>query len=387
MQGLGLSNAVDRFQQGVAWSQQQEEIGRVRAQRQAMDEANRTATSVLDEDKAQWALQGAPGTYKPNDSTMFRAAEARGMALAKAGLWDHFVQNEAQVAPMRMRARAAAVQDFDLTGDPDKFMRSVYPTLFDGRRIVSSERIQGADAVQGLPAIANKMVFTLDDGTKQSFSDADIKRIYGQTKASLVDPVESAKREAMINQKRAEAEIEAAKQQAIETTKQAGRVQLEGVKNSYAITQEGLKQSNRLGLADVNNASAERRSAGNNAATLQAAGVAANSRLQAANVSADARKYAADKPEKAAKAPNFKELHDQVTRVMGMPQQGLMGGNKVSDEHTMQVANFAQALLKKNPGMNEGEAVSLAVTEWKKRGNKRPVPFGQQLQDAGVPTE
>lgn len=382
MAGLGLSNALDRYQQGVAWRQQQEEIGRRKQMQAALDEANRAATGVIDEEKAQWAMSGAPGQWKPSEATMFRAAEKRGMALAQAGLWDQFVENEARVAPMRLKARATAVQNFDATGDADGFMRSIYPTLFDGRRIVGSEKVEGAEAVQGLKAIPNKIRFKLDDGTTQDFTDEDVRRIYGQTKASLVDPMDAAKREAQLNFERVKAEIEAAKQIKVDDNRAGNTRTTEGLKHNYSILQEGVKQEGRMGLARFNNDQAMQRTDKTVAGGLAQANVRASATRYAADKRAEGDKAKSEKTAKDERVKDFKSIHSEVTRVMGMPQQGLMGGNKVSDDHTAAVARATQMLMEKNPTMDMGQAMTIAVNEWKKRGGKRVVPFTQQMGEA-----
>ncbi len=253
--GIGLANALHGYQQGVAWKQQQDEIARQRQQRDAFDAANREGMGVIEKAKQRWAESGAPGQFRPDDGLMFEVAETRGMALAKAGLWDQFMQNQAQVAPMRLKARQSALQEYDMSGDADKFVRSIYPTM-QGKRIVGSEQVQGAEAVQGLAAIPTRTTFKFDDGSTETFTNEQVRQLYGRVKASLVDPAASAKNEALLGMERIKAEIEAGKQAEIARMRGEQARETEGVKNANALGQEQVKQQGRLDLAAANNAAA-----------------------------------------------------------------------------------------------------------------------------------
>jgi hypothetical protein len=377
MAGIGLTNALLGYQQGVAWKQQQEEIARQRAQREAFEAANREGLSVIDRAKERWAAAGAPGQFKPDDALMFEAAETRGTALAKAGLWDQFMSNQAQVAPMRLKARAQALQEYDMTGDADKFMRSIYPTMSGGKRIVGSEQVEGADAVAGLAAIPTKTTFKFDDGTTQTFTNEQMRQLYGRVKASLVDPATSARNEALMQMEELKARLGAQKEAQIAQVKGEEARKTEDLKGANARGLEAVRFGYNQQIHGMDNASRERAAAGNNAATLGAANIGAQSRLQAATIRAGEGKGGTDK-----RVKSFKDIHDQVTRIIGMPQQGLMGGNKVSDEQTLLIAKGAQAVMSDDPNIDVGTAIQKSIAEWKKRGGKpRPVPFGQTLSD------
>lgn len=371
MAGLGLKDALRSYTEGVAWQQNQAKLERIAAQQAALDEANKVGTQVINQEKEQWAMRGAPGEFRPSSETMFRAAEARGSALAKAGQWDAYLANEASIVPMRLRARSEALQQYQMDGDVEQLARKVYPTIFDGKTITGVEKLEGADAVAGLAAIKPKLKLKLSDGTEHSL---DPTEFVGHVKLSL-DP-EALKREAKLNFERTKTEIET-----------AGKVRVEEAKGDQARKTEGVKGENAKGLAAVkfgydqqlhaaDNASREKVAQGNNSATRDAAATNAGARVKAARIGAGGKEGDTDK-----RVKNFKEIHDQVTRIVGMPQQGLMGGNKVSDEQTMAIARGAQAVLQDDPSIDVGAAIQKSITEWKKRGGKRPVPLGQTLTE------
>lgn len=268
MAGLGLADAVRGYQQGVQWKQGQDELARQQQMRAQVDAANKAATDVIQQSQSEWAASGAPGQYRPNSQTIFKALEARGSALAKAGLWDQFMEHEAKVAPMKIKARTEALQQYEVDGDADKLARSVYPTLFDGKSIVGSEMIEGADAVQGLPARPSKLKVKLSDGSEKTI---DPQEFVGNLKKSLIDPVTAAKNEAILNLERAKAEIGANKQ-----------IKVEGFKAKNAQELEGIKAKDRAALAEANNQAAGQRTE----ATTSATRYSADQRVKAAGLSA-----------------------------------------------------------------------------------------------------
>lgn len=261
MAGLGLVNALNEYQSGLAWQQGQQELARQKEQRAQLDAANKAATDVIGASQAEWAANGAQGQYKPNSSTLFKAAEARSAALARSGMWDAFLENEARVAPMRIQARGEALQRYESDGDIEALVRATYPTIFDGRDVVGVERIEGAPGSTnlGLAAIPTKIKLKYSDGKTES---VEPQRIVQTVKQSLIDPQASAKNEIMLNFERAKAEARANEE--IRVIKARGEETRET---------EGKKGEIRLGLADVNNTSRERVAAGNNQARLGAATV------------------------------------------------------------------------------------------------------------------
>lgn len=356
MAGLNLSQAVDRFQQGVAWSQHQEQVARARSQQAAMDEANKAATGVIEQSKAEWAMNGAQGEYRPSNATMFRAAEARGSALAKAGLWDQFMQNEAQVAPIRLKTRADALQQYQIDGDVDKLARSVYPTLFDGKTIVGSERIEGAEGVQGLKPIPAKLKVKLSDGTEHSL---DPQQLVGQIKLSL-DP-EALKREAVMNLELAK--IRAQGDERVRAAEAAG---------DQARKTEGVRQEGAKGLAAVKfgydsqlqgqrDAAADQRNERTVQGGLKAAGIRAEGAVRAAGV-----RSGADGGKGGKKDQVFDQIHDELIRGYGKENPTSLSGSKTGDELTLRAARYAQDLVdKENIPMRD--ALIKAGAELKKR--------------------
>lgn len=283
MAGLGLMNAVKAYQDGVAWRQQQDDVERQQKQRATYDAANQAAADVLESSKAEWALNGAQGQYQPSDTTMLKSAEARGQALAKGGDWESYLKNEAAVQGQRTRLRANALQRFEQDGDPVALAQAVYPTVFDGREIVSVEKVGGMPALAsiGRPATESAIRYKLSDGTE---GEMPVAKMVGQVKSLLVDPVAAAQKEIELNFLRTKASIEAEKQKDVEREK-----------GSQARLTEDLRGKNARGLADVkfgydsqladkNNASRERVGAGNNKATVTAAQISADGRVDAAGL-------------------------------------------------------------------------------------------------------
>lgn len=263
MAGLGLMQAVQGYQQGLAWKQQQDQIARQQEAQARIDEANRAAADVFSKSKAEWAMNGAQGEYRPNDMTMLRAAEARGQHFAKSGDWDNFVRNEAAVQGQRARIRASALQQYELNGDPVALMQTVYPTIFDGKQIASVEKIGGTTGLSadGDPPAPPVLKFKLDDGTEGQVSPDDLVR---RVKMTLVDP-----------QRMAALEIQNNLQQALVNARTTGTLKgieargeqartTEGVKHGNKVDFEGVRQENRLDLADVNNETRRDIARGNN---------------------------------------------------------------------------------------------------------------------------
>jgi len=240
MAGLGLAQGIrdyqKTYQNQVQFQQQQEQVQRQRKMQADIDAANKAAMDVIAQSQQEWQAQGAPGEYRPNAETFFRAAEARGNHLAKAGLFDAFMENEARVAPMKLRARTEALQRYQTDGDFDRLARSVYPTLFDGMTIKGSEVVGGNDDSAGPPEPA-KYKFKLSNGSDVVLEPS---KLVATLKASLVDPAESAKREALLNFERAKTEIHT-----------AGRLKEIDAQGKSNMALEDKRAGNRLELQDA----------------------------------------------------------------------------------------------------------------------------------------
>lgn len=359
MAGLGLMNAVDAYQQGVSWKQGQDEIARVQRQRAQLDEANQAATGVINASQAEWAANGAQGRYRPNDSTMFKAAEARGAALAKHGLWDQFMQNEAQVAPMRLKARSSALQKYESDGDIESLARTVYPTIFDGKEITGIERIEGADgsANLGLKAIPTKLKIKLSDGTTQ---DMEPQSLVQMVKSSLIDPQTTLRNEVMLNMERAK--------QAVKTE---GLLTVEREKGAQTRQTEEVKGKNARGLADVkfgldsqlhaaDNDTRIKVADGNNKATLGAARIGADSRIAVAEAKA-AGAAAGAKGEKDGLAVAGK-WQGMAKEHFGKIAGGPFGSSRMSGQATLDLAATAQRIHEANKGsISETQALDAAA--------------------------
>lgn len=280
MQGLGLQNALRSYQQGLQWHQGQKELEREQQQRALYEEAERAATSVLDQSRAEWAMNGAQGQWSPNDSTMLKAAEARGNAFAKAGDWQNYLKNEAAVQKQRIRLRAGALQRYEQDGDPVALLQTVYPTIFDGQDIVSVEKVGGMPALEsiGREATPTKIRFKLSGGGEGEVTPDDLVR---RVKTTLADPVTMAEQEIQANFLRTKAQIEADKQRQIaesrgeearktEGVRQEGRRGLEQLRQDGRVALQDARLGGQLQLADVNNTSREKIAADRNATTLTA---------------------------------------------------------------------------------------------------------------------
>lgn len=371
MAGLGLVNALDQYQQGVDFKQRQEELGIQKQRRDNLMAADKAATDVIEKSKAEWALNGAQGTYTPNDTTMFKSAEARGQALAKAGHWEDYLRNEATVQTQRQRVRAGAMQKYEQDGDIEALARTVYPTVFDGKEIVSAEKIEGADAVAGLPAAPTKIKFKLSDGSEQAFEP---QKIVAMVKQSLIDPVKAAEMEIQQNFLRTKADIEA-----------AGKIKVEAAKGEEARKTEGVKGKNALSLADVKfghdkvltsmtNASRETVAAGNNKATLGAAGISAaasrygadkgaESRLAVAGLDNASRERVAEKSGKGEGSglTNASKWTELAKNHFGKIAGGPMGSSRMGGQATLDLGMTAEKIHKANPGMTEQQALNEAA--------------------------
>ena len=363
MAGMNLMNAVRGYQQGVQFSQQQEQVEREKQQQAVMDEADKAASGVVSASQAKWAADGAPGTYSPSDTTMLKAAQARGQTLAKGGDWNGFLKNEATVQNQRIRVRASALQKYEQDGDFEALARTAYPTVFDGKDIVGTERLGGMPALDsiGRPGTPTRYKIKLSDGTTQEVSPEDeVKKL----KLSLIDPVKSAQQEIETNFLRTKAQIEAEKQIAVERAKGAESRQTEDLKTDRQLKVEGVKADRALSLADVNNKAAGERSAGNNAATLGAASLGKEGRIEAATIGAEAVKTKAAATAKDDRVKTAKATQDLVIKTWG-EQSGALGGGRIGNEETLKISNYAQALMDADPKLSAGMAVQKSIDDFK----------------------
>lgn len=209
MAGYGLTQAVQAYQHGTEWRQRQDQLAQQEKLQAGREAADKAAAGVLEASKAEWALNGAQGTYQPNDGTMFKAAQARGAELAKVGDWQGYMQNEAQVQKQRIRVRSSALQRYEQDGDFEALARTVDPTMANGKEIVGAERIGGMPGLAsiGREATPTKFRFKFSDGSE---AELDPEAMVKKLKLSLIDPVASAEQEVKLNFLRAQNEVETA---------------------------------------------------------------------------------------------------------------------------------------------------------------------------------
>ena len=197
MAGLGLSDAVSGYQQGVEWKQQQETAGREKAKRDQLDAINQSSSQVVKDAEAQdysgqrkaWLDGGGDNAqfqakpFQPPDNLMFKVSMNRGNALLKAGLIDEAVKNEALTQNQRMRVRQEALDRFRLDRDHSKLASAIYDTVPDGKSIVSATTIEGAPAgdaggsLAGMPMRPSKIQLKLSDGTTHSTTPQEIENV------------------------------------------------------------------------------------------------------------------------------------------------------------------------------------------------------------------
>ena len=190
MAGLNLVGALDQYQQGVQWKQGQDENARALKQRDAFDAANKAASDVIAQAKAQYdqpAPSGEPAAnemdtgvnlsaapkpaFKLGPDVLLKAYDVRGQKLAEAGQFEAFAQNEARVAPIRQQVRqqviGKALQAYEVDQDPVKLAKTIYDDgIFDGKTIAKAELVKGGNSgVKGAPSGGDAVRFTLSDGS------------------------------------------------------------------------------------------------------------------------------------------------------------------------------------------------------------------------------
>lgn len=377
MAGLNLSKAVDDYQQGVQWRQQQEQVQREQALRADIDAANKEALAVVDESKAQWALAGAPGTYRPNDETMLRAMERRSEALAKRGRWNEFVQSEAAAAPARLKVRAGALQRYEQDGDFESFLKAFHRSLPDGLDLVSAEKVEGAPGSEslGLPERKGGFMakFRRPDGQViETFVDP--VKVVGQVKLSLVDPAKTAEKELEMSIYRNKALVDIGKQTAVEEVKGDQTRKTENLKAEHAAKLEDRKANHQMQIEGVKLGGRERIQSMSDAAAMARTQVTAGATLGAAQTRANATRDAAGvraggKP----KPPSSKDLQTMVENSFGKLTQGGFGSRRVGGDVTAAIAAGAEAYMNQYPDVGPQEAIQAAKTAFKKKyPNKLP---------------
>jgi hypothetical protein len=296
MSGLNLVGALQGYQQGKAWADNQKLVEQQQKQAQIIKDSNAAGAASMqqaqDADTAKqqqaWTDSGndpsafKPQPYQPDSMTVLNAMHARGDAIAKSGDLDLWTQHEAATAPLRNSIRqqviGKALADYNATGDGAALASTVYPTIHDGTNIQAIK----TDPTGGLGMQGASQAVAAGQTVKPAYQ---IQLTNGQSHTLTGDQIASMAHDAMIDpQKAAQYEYEArllglknqgeigvAQAKAAAEGDQAR--QTEGVKGQNAMTVEGLRSSTSLAVGK-----------GNNAATVQAAGILGDSRVDAAGL-------------------------------------------------------------------------------------------------------
>ncbi len=305
MAGLGLTAALQDYQQGVAWNNQQKQQAVDNQNLQTVQAANKAAADAIAAAQAPqiaqqqqaWADAGNdPSTFQPQPipltpDVVLAGMHARSDALAQSGNLDLWTRNEAATLPIRNQIRqqviGKALADYDATGDGAALAKAAYPTVHDGVDITNVTTdptgglgMQGASAAvaagQTVKPVYN---ITLSNGQTQSLTG---DQIASMAHDAIMDPSKMADIEfqARIQAAKTASEMAVNKAKAAAEGDQAR--QTEGVKGQNALQVEGLRSNTALQVGQ-----------GNNQATLGAAGLRANAETTAAGISAGGRVQAA----------------------------------------------------------------------------------------------
>ena len=166
MAGLGLTQALQGYQQGAAWKEQQDYKANLQA-------ANDAFTASMDADKAKWAIQGADGQYTPTDEGYLRATQARMAEFAKRGMYDDYMRGQAALTVPITRMRQQALDRSG--GDEAELLRQVYPTFLDNKEATTVDWVDGSgpDGSKG----SKKLRMILSDGTVKFFEPGQITQM------------------------------------------------------------------------------------------------------------------------------------------------------------------------------------------------------------------
>lgn len=376
MSGLGiaagLSQALIGYQQGNQWKQQQEQIARQQKMQAERDAVDQESAGMMKQALQDHVMRGGkPNEFRPPEDLMFRLGEQRSTAFATRGMVNDFYANEAKLAPLRMQARAKAVQEYKADRDPVKFIMALNRSQFNGKDIEAVELVEGAESVQGLPARKGGIQVRFKGEKKPMFVDPEA--LAKSTEMGLLEPKDWAKSEADAALKRLQSKLDTEKGLALAAEQGA---QARTTDDRRTRNDEGLAKV-RFGydskLREQQDAEAMKRTEKTVAGGLAQTELGGHFRVRAAEISADNKDSKTDK-----RVKSFKEIHGEVTRVIGMPQQGAFGGSKVSDEETVKIARGAEALMAQNPDIDVGSAIEKSIAEWRRRGGPpRPAVPGQ----------
>lgn len=319
--GYERGQAITQRQQGM--DRQAKMDDRMDKQQEAADAASaklQKANAAFAANMDMTALQ--PG-QQPDPAMLAKAYNARGEVFKSTGDFDGLMKNYAEALPyytqVRNRAMDQGLAQFEADGDPIKLAQTVYPHIYDGKQITMAKA--GKDGA---------IEFSLSDGTKQV---ANGEKIVGMVKRLRMDPALAAK-----------IEFEAMKADA----EAAGKINVERAKADEKRMTEGVKTEGKKGLADIKHGYTMQQIGARTAGDLQVKGL--------------------DKAAKPANAvKDFDSLHKMVQDVAGEVVNGPFGGNRQGSEATLNIARYAQALMKSDPSLVPGDAISRSMSEFKKR--------------------
>ncbi len=144
MAQLTLMDAVDGLQQGLDYGEKLKE-------RATRDAACKAINSALDGERTRWiesqkaqGIDVTPEAFKPDQGHYFNASMAASQEYAKAGDWRGFMDQQVKLAPLRLQARAQALQDFKLDGDLPRLVNRFYQTVPDGGTIQKIDMVDGS---------------------------------------------------------------------------------------------------------------------------------------------------------------------------------------------------------------------------------------------------
>lgn len=281
---LTLNDVVSSAQDGMDWKARQDERARAKKTVDAVDAANAEAAKVVTEWQSTQpahqpaamnaeqptlsdARQAPVKPQAPDHSTLLRALEVRGQALAKAGLMDEFTKNYAQMAPLRMQMRKqamdGALQQYQVDGDIGRLAQAAFNSVDTGRKV--SKVIAGKD-MQGGPDAPEMYRFVLDDGTTTPATTKE--KLLEAVQRMQVDPQKTAEFEF-------QQQIKAAAELAQTRAKGEEDRQTSKFKTEQGLSLEDAKHTHRVEQIGLESASRERVATGNNKATLGAASMRA----------------------------------------------------------------------------------------------------------------
>ena len=393
MAGLGLTNAVQSYQQGVQWRQQQDLIAEQKAKKDRINAANKAGSEVMTQAQAQHeaeqaaALEGwtkEKGTnegfqatpFQMNEGVMLNALDARSAALGKGGDWDDWMANEAKAAPLREQVRTktfdAALKQYDMDGDPIALAEKVYPAIYDGRKIVRP--IVGTSGGKGGGAATNAAL--AESNAKTGLAGASSASEAGPETIQF-ELSDGSKTKPMTHEQLVErvkwASLNPSQVRDYEIKRRLQDAQLEFERNKAAAKgeedrkTEKVKGNERRGLAAIVADREDARAEADRKSAEKRAGISAGATRYSADKGLEAAKVRTKGAGKDDRVKAFSDLHAEVQKIVGKQAMGAFGGTKMADEDTLNMARYAEALMEDDDELGSGDAINKAITEFKKR--------------------